>query len=173
MEQKSKMEEDMKNMTSIVKKVLDVDIHSKKRFREIVDARMIFSKVMYEQGYNICSIARFLGKNHATVIYYIKLSDHIFTSYPELHDKYMVCSEVFSDGKEPSMTFTRKDMIRSINTLNEKVRVLTYERNVMKRRQESVSRFMEIISLLENRIAEGSEQDAYKKINKALNGNYV
>lgn len=173
MEKAVKMAQDMDSLSSIVNRLLDVDIHSKRRHRNLVEARMIFSKIMYDRGYELTSIGRFLGKNHSTIIHYIKASDYIFMSYPEIHDKYVVCSEVFCEGKEPSMLFSRKDMVRSINNLNDKIKILMKERSIMRKREERIKRFEQIIKLLEHKISVGNEAEAYRKINKVLNGGEV
>lgn len=173
MEKAVKMAQEMQSLSSIVNKLLDVDIHSKRRHRNLVDARMIFSKIMYDRGYELTSIGRFLGKTHATVIHYIKMSDHIFMSYPELHDKYIVCNEVFTEGKEPTMIFNRRDMVRSIQSLNERIALLMKERSIMRKKEDRMKRFENIMVMLDNRVQYGKEAEAYRMINKVLNGGEV
>jgi hypothetical protein len=173
MEKTMKMAQEMDSLSSIVNRLLDVDIHSKRRHRKLVEARMIFSKIMYDRGYELTSIGRFLGKNHSTIIHYIKASDYIFMSYPELHDKYVVCNEVFTEGKEPSMLFNRRDMVRSINNLNDRITLLMKERGIMRKREERIKRLENIIDLLEKKVPVGNENEAYRKINKVLNGGEI
>jgi hypothetical protein len=173
MEKTMKMAQEMDSLSSIVNKLLDVDIHSKRRHRRLVEARMIFAKIMYDRGYELTSIGRFLGKNHSTIIHYIKTSDYIFMSYPEIHDKYVVCSEVFIEGKEPSMLFNKKDMVRSINNLNDRIMILMKERSLMRKKEDKMKRFENIIMMLDNRIPYGKEAEAYRIINKILNGREI
>lgn len=167
------MTQEMESLSSIVNKLLDVDIHSKRRQRNLVDARMIFSKIMYERGYKVTYIGKFLGKTHATVIHYIKMSDFIFMSYPEMHDKYIVCNEVFTEGKEPSILFNRRDMARSIQSLNERIALLMKERSIMRKKEDRMKRLECIIEMLDKRISCGSEAEAYRKINKLFNGGEI
>jgi hypothetical protein len=167
------MNQEMDSLSSIVNRLLDVDILSTRRHREIIEGRMIFSKIMYERGYKLTAIGRFLNKNHATIIHYIKVSENIFMTYPELHDKYVVCNEVFTDGKEPFMAFNRRDMMRSINNLNDRINLLMKERSIMRKREDRIKRFEPIIDLLMRKVPEGRESDFYRKINKVINGGEI
>lgn len=164
---------EMDSLSLIVNRLLDVDIRNPRRHREIIEARMIFSKIMYERGYKLTAIGKFLGKTHATIIHYIKVSDHIFMSYPELHDKYVVCNEVFTEGKEPFKAFTRRDMMRSIDSLNDRIQLLMKERSIMRKREDRIKRLEPIIDLLLHKVPEGRESDFYRKINKVINGGEI
>lgn len=167
------MAQEMESLSSIVNRLLDVDIHNPRRHREIIEGRMIFSKIMYDRGYSLSCIGKFLKKNHATIIHYIKVSDHIFMTYPELHDKYVVCNEVFTEGKEPFKAFTRRDMMRSIDSLNDRINLLMKERSILRKREDRIKRFEPIIDLLLRKVPEGRESDFYRKINKVINGGEI
>jgi len=48
------------------------DINSRCRERRFVNARMTFAWMMKKRGYSLSSIGRMMGRNHATIIHYLK-----------------------------------------------------------------------------------------------------
>jgi len=49
----------------------------KTRKRHIVEARMMISKLLLKEGLTLSEIARFLNKDHATIIHYRNLHDDL------------------------------------------------------------------------------------------------
>ena len=60
---------EMQQLADIVKSVFNEDVKDKIQRREIVDARMVFSKILRERGYTYASIGRFLKKDHSTIVH--------------------------------------------------------------------------------------------------------
>ena len=62
-----------KQLQKIIETVFDVNLLDKSRRREIVEARIVYSNILHEvNNLTISAIAKTLGKNHATVIHYLK-----------------------------------------------------------------------------------------------------
>ena len=53
---------EMSHLKSIIEYVFELDIFNKSRKRQYVDARMVFTKILYNEGYGSTAIARFLKK---------------------------------------------------------------------------------------------------------------
>lgn len=93
------MESRIEELLSIISNEYDTDIFKNKRDRECVEARAIFSKILYSyhhMGYT--KIGRILKKNHATIYHYIKNFDH-WTKYDDaLKTRYLNILNVYSNN---------------------------------------------------------------------------
>ena len=63
---------EMQELTEIIKSVFNEDVKDITRRREIVDARIVFSKILRERGYTHSAIGRFLRKDHSTILSYMR-----------------------------------------------------------------------------------------------------
>lgn len=93
------MESKIDELLSIISNEYDTDIFSKSRERECVEARAIFSKILYSyHGMGYSKIGRILKKNHATIYHYIKNFED-WIKYDEiLKSKYFNILNVYSRG---------------------------------------------------------------------------
>ena len=68
--------EDPKNEVEIVRKIVEqvtgVNIFEKNRKRFVVEARAIYSTLLRDVGYSFPFIAETLGKDHTTIIHYMR-----------------------------------------------------------------------------------------------------
>jgi Trp operon repressor len=64
------------------------EILSKTRKRSVVEARMMVSKLLLNEGLSYSEIARFLSKDHATIIHYRNLHDDLIDSDPQYREKF-------------------------------------------------------------------------------------
>ena len=55
-----------------VNSVFGLDMMERTRKRPHVNARIVFSNILFERGYSKSEIGRYLNKNHATIIHYCK-----------------------------------------------------------------------------------------------------
>ena len=60
----------MEKLKEIVSQVFDTNINIKTRKRNNVEARMIFSKILREDGNTFESIGKAINKDHSTIVYY-------------------------------------------------------------------------------------------------------
>jgi hypothetical protein len=104
------MENRVENLLNIILSEYGVDIFSNSRERDHVEARAIFSKILYShQHLGYTKIGRVLGKNHATIYHYIKNFDAWIKYDDRLKSKYLNILSVFSKDMEiGSIEDTRK-----------------------------------------------------------------
>lgn len=164
------IEKEMDSLRIIVDEVFEVQISNKNRTRHIVDARMIFSKVLRERGHTLTSIARYLRKDHTTIIHYITVSNFILTQDNRLMDMYVVCKDRFLKDREPIMSATDNELVKIILSLRSQIDTLILERDNIKKMESKHMRFYNIINLIDKRVPEGQEKIIYRKINEILNG---
>ena len=115
-------EEEMEGLRIIVENNLEIDLVSKKRTRDIVDGRRIFSKILYDRNYSLTSIGKFLDKDHSTIIHYIDEIDSLFKQDHSLFSNYVTCRGEFYDNestmelviRNEKTSFTINDMKKNL-----------------------------------------------------------
>ena len=104
-------------LRSIVNKVCRVNVLSKKRNREIVNARMIYSKILRDRKYSYVDIGMSLLKNHASVIHYCKSVNWLLKYDNNLQIKYEKCLELFSCKDEEIQNLSKPELIIMVKKL--------------------------------------------------------
>jgi hypothetical protein len=162
-------EKEMDSLKLIVNEVFEIQISNKKRTRNIVNARMIFSKILRERGYTLSTIAKYLSKDHTTIIHYITVSNFILMQDNRLMDMYVVCKEKFLKDRDPILSYTDNELIKTILSLRNQIDTLVLERDNIKKMESKHIRFYNVINLIDKRVPHGQEKIIYKKINEILN----
>ena len=119
--------EEMDVLKQIINDVFLVDINDNSRFRNLVDAKRVYSKILRDMGCSYPSIGSSIGKNHATVMHYIKTIDTILTYDANVRNKYIACKNIFVEKKDSVFDELKKDVdvyvtvVRLKNELQEAV----------------------------------------------------
>lgn len=117
----------MQELKNIINEVFFVDIDVKCRNREVVDARKIYSKILRDKGYSYERIGSSIGKDHATIIHYVRNIEHLLAYDQLLKEKYIACENVFSKKTKSVKEQIQKDsdtyatLIRLTNELEEAI----------------------------------------------------
>ncbi len=79
----------LKNLERVISNHLSVDVKSKSRKREFVDARFMFSFISVSMlNISLNQTAKFLNKNHSTVIYYKENFNGLILSDKDFKESY-------------------------------------------------------------------------------------
>lgn len=159
------------DLRQIVDAIFNIDILKKGQHHKIVEARMVFTKILVERGHTIISISRYLQKNHATVIYYRRKIDSWIEFYPNINNMYSTCKKAFLDGRSPLELYKEKQVSHIIAGLRAKIDELSFENVNLKNKLNRYRRMDRIVKLLCDRVVEGDEDRIYVKINAMLNNN--
>jgi len=161
---------EMQELAEIIKSVFNEDVKDKIQRREIVDARMVFSKILRERGYTYASIGRFLKKDHSTVINYMRNVYHLLTQVNGLMAKYIICRDLFLIDKEVLyINKEEKDNKLSIISLNNQIEKLILERENVTRMETKYKRIEDILSIIDKKTPNGKEKFILKKVNLMFN----
>jgi hypothetical protein len=121
--------EEIDELKKIVNDVFLVDLEVNNRKRGVVDARKVYSKILRDSGYSYDLIGETLGKNHATIIHYVKNIEHILSYDRIVRDRYVACKNVFVKKRKSISEQTKKDadiyvtVVRLTNELQEAVAI--------------------------------------------------
>jgi chromosomal replication initiation ATPase DnaA len=161
----------MEKLKEIVSQVFETDINIKTRKRNNVEARMIFSKILREDGSTLQAIGKAINKDHATIIYYVNQASSLIKQSIELSNKYLECKNCFINNLDvvlPQMKYDElKDEVIELKLL---VNQLTSERREIIKVQEKYNRIKKIINLVAERTHVGKEEFIERKINQMFNG---
>ena len=92
------MNRDANILYGIVAKVFEDDILHGRRYRNVIDARKVYSYILRENGYTYSDIARFMLKNHATILHHCKDAPYLLECDAELKEKYLLCKSRYLEA---------------------------------------------------------------------------
>ena len=161
----------MEKLKEIVSKVFETNINIKTRKRNNVEARMIFSKILREDGNTFESIGKAINKDHSTIVYYVNQASVLIKQSIELSDKYLECKNCYIDNLDVVLPQMKYDELKNeVLELKLLINQLTIERNEIIKVQEKYNRIKKIINLVAERTHVGKEEFIEKKINQMFNG---
>lgn len=161
----------MEKLKEIVSQVFDTNINIKTRKRNNVEARMIFSKILREDGNTFESIGKAINKDHSTIVYYVNQASVLIKQSIELSDKYLECKNCYIDNLDVVLPQMKYDELKNeVLELKLLINQLTIERNKIIKVQEKYNRIKKIINLVAERTHVGKEEFIERKINQMFNG---
>jgi FtsZ-binding cell division protein ZapB len=161
---------EMNSLKEIIATATGTDIMNKGRYRNIVDARIVFSKIIRERGYTYSSIARYLSKDHSTIIHYICECNHLIQTDDKMMETYIACRNKFLEDKDALLTYTDKDAVKEMVILKMDIEKLIDKNNRLKNTQNKYDRLSEIINIIDKRTPEGKEHEVKQEITRMFNG---
>lgn len=169
-----KDKQEMDSLKAIVDRIFDVNIMKKNRERDLVDARMIYAKILRDRGYTFKSIAVSLKKDHTTVMHYVTSVGTFLMQDSRLLQRYIDCKKEFFIDKEEFVVnrLTEKELGERIEELTSKIDSLLLERDEIMDIQKKYARFERIIDLLNENIKQGQEKSFERKLNQIFNEDY-
>jgi len=156
-------------LKTIVEEIFDVDITERNRRVNIVNARMVFTKIMKDNGYKDGEIAQALNKDRTTIIHYKQHCDVFMSQDDKMMNKYLECKERFNTLTPQRIPLRTYDLEKKIINLTNKIDSLILERNNVKKIERKYARLQEIIDLIDERTPERMEKEIKRKINQMFN----
>lgn len=165
------IEQEMTALKKIIEDVFGIeDMMNNTKQRKYVDARMVYSKILKDRGHTFVAIGASLDKDHATIIHHVVKFDYIAKFDSELRDKYLRArSEFLCERDVFYKNPSQRDMINQINSLNEQLDGYINERERVLLQEHNYKRLRGIINLLMEKLPEGKEKLAERKIRRMLN----
>jgi hypothetical protein len=166
-------EQETETLKNIIDNVFSINIMKNSRTRNIVDARLIYAKILRDRGHTFSAIGRSLKKDHTTILYYISQIDHLIKHDVSLAEKYIMCKNIFLKDKPfISDKLKETDLIVKIEKLTKENETLILERKNVSDMIDSFRRIESIMKIVERQTRNGDEKLIEKKIIKMFNGLY-
>ena len=153
----------------IVEGELDISIYGNCRKRNLVDARIIYAKIAREYNYSFKSIGRAIGKDHATIIHYIKNFNWLFSSDTEFRERYIYIKEKFIQMRPNIIENKQIEIINNSMVLHKQIEKLSLENQKYLSDKLKYERLEKIFWLINDRTPIGQEDFVEAKLNNFFN----
>lgn len=153
-----------------VEEFVGFKICNKSRKRPIVEARMMYSRLM--KHYTRCSlseIGKYIDKDHATIIHYLDNFSWLKKTDQGFSSKYDLLLDMYEDFRKVWFDDAVYDDKKKIKFLEAALDKVTEERNKYELYFKRLERLDSIIQLIEERIPKNEEEYAEQKINRMFN----
>ena len=191
-------------LQAIIEDVFETNVMDSKRLRQNVDARRMFGMVLrsMEKPYTFARIGRYLRKDHATILHYMKTSEGLLQTDPDFKSKYnrvqkrfeselnkleakLEIQDLIKQGlKEDSLRGDVCRLSEHIKFLKRQIETLKNNSNVdvsilqgkIDRRDTELKkynvRYSDLYKTITNRTKAGTEDLIQRKLNTLFNGVY-
>lgn len=135
-------------LIEIVNENFFTDMLAKNRKREVVDARRAYAKILRDRGYTFELISKTIGKDHATILHYVRTIDSILVYDREFREKYLICKDAFLKDKESVSIYRRekdKDIYITVVKLRNKLQEVILDK------KQILNNFVDYIEKYENK----------------------
>ena len=121
-----------KKLRTAVNTVFGVNILSKCRKRNYVDARMVYAKILRDEKVSYQVIGKSLLKNHASIVYYVRCIDWLLEHDKLLRRKYRHCMSIINDDGDTALTmelsrYSKHELILWVKKLKKQNNLLSLE----------------------------------------------
>ena len=163
------IELESEQLKEIIKRKLKINVMDRKRSRDIVDARMIYTKILRDRGYTVTNISSSINKDHTTIVYYMSIVDDIFYQFPAIKDRYITCHDEFMKDRGPLRQHKDSLIRKRIESLEVQIQRLEEMREYVEANKTKYKRLQNIIELIDSRTRMGEEKLMEKRINEMFN----
>lgn len=153
----------------IVEGELDISIFGNSRKRNLVDARIIYAKIAREYNYSFKSIGVNIGKDHATIIHYMKNFDWLFSSDTKFRDTYMYLKEKIKDELPNIKDNQEIKIINNSMVLHKQIESLSLENEKYLSNKLKYERLQKILWVINDRTPVGQEEYVEAKLHNFFN----
>jgi len=155
-------------LRELIKETLSVDVKlEKSRLRDCVNARMIYSVILRNNGFTLGVIARSIEKHHTSIMHYIDTFNDCVDSDRELKRQYVKVLDAYKEDKFSLTHLTQAELISEIMSLRKENKLLSL--NLEERTKalnlsvKNRERFDKIFKLIEDKTPRGQEEK-YKSL---------
>lgn len=159
------------------------NLRERRRYNDIINARMIYSYILRGLGYTLTDIGKSLGKHHATIINYLDNMEGYLQTDTILRDKFNKVSrsflgediEISNDSLNTNAALKyaelkEVELKNRISILESRIKELTSEvlehRSSNKFNSDDIDRFYNIFKLVKQRTKHGDEYKVFQKLNQ-------
>ena len=156
----------------IVELVTGVKIIENNRKREVIDARMIYAKILRERGASLVSIGMTINKDHTTIIHYLRTMDSLLITDREVIRKYIKSKELLLLDEQDLNLLNGNDTVSELSRLRETLEISEKKIKLLQDENEKLSREMErfrgILKIIDEATPMGQEKIVERKIKRML-----
>lgn len=172
---------DVKTLKVIIQDILCIDVCEKKRNEDIVNARIIYSKILREKGHSLLSIGKSIGKDHATIIHYLRIvegwrskDEEFLKIYKDVNDRFISTTKDLISFANEAIESERIESLEDIAIDLKLSNRLLIERNQeLEIKLKKFKKFEKIHDFVNERTRVSDEDLVLCKIKEFYNGLYL
>ena len=162
-------------LKEIVNRVFEVDIMEKTRRREVVEARMVYSRILINiGGHTLSRVAKTINKSHCTIVHYNKNFKYFIKPDERLWEMYLLCAKIFNETDHVANALDLEECRILIFSLENKIKKLTLDISRLNLEHETykkqVETYPDLYSLINERVRPKNVKEVTRKLNTYLNG---
>lgn len=162
-------------LKDIVNRVFEVDIMEKTRRREVVEARMVYTRILRDSEFmTVSKIAKSLNKNHATILHYLKNFKYFIKPDERLWDMYLLCCRIYTETDHVANALDLEECRKLIFSLENVIKKLTLDISRLKldykTYKEKETTYSPLYNLIHERVPGSRVDEITRKLNTYLNG---
>jgi len=160
-EEKEKM---IASLKAIINEELGVSVSTKRRKRELVDARMIYTKILTDMGFSRTMIGLSIGKDHATIVHYVANMYIFFNQDSVLLEKFRRCRDSFFDCYDPIYGYDDKSLRTEILILRKQIKLLLLDQEKLRKYEIEDAIFKDIFKLIKENFRASQKDEFVAKL---------
>jgi len=171
-----KSHQEFQFLKKIIKDILGVCVETNRsRYREVVNAKMIYSALLSERNFGCSVIGKSIAMNHATILHYNKNFKFYLKGDANLRTNFEMCKAEWM-LLDPAVYLTEIELKKEVISLRIENKNLssTLDRLIYEADQitKSKNRLSQLFEMVKERTRVGTERDVLSKLNKFYNGVY-
>lgn len=149
---------------------LGFDLTQKSRKRYIVEGRMMYAKLMKRHtNVTLSDIGSVIGKDHATIIHYLKNFHYVKKVDQNFSNKFEMMSDAYEEFRDCWLDGNKFDERKKIKFLESSIKELLDRKSEYEKYFNKIKRIESIIQMIEQRTPKGEEEYVESKINRMFN----
>lgn len=153
-----------------VESFFGISLSSKSRKRPIVEARMMYAKLMKRHtNLSLTDIGRSIDKDHATIIHYLNNFTWLKKADSNFASQFDMLCDMYEDFRDTWFDDIKYDDGKKILFLEGTLKSLKEEKEKYEKYVKKIKRIDSIIQLIEERTPRGEEEYVESKINRMFN----
>ena len=166
----------IQRLKAIVNTVFQLDLTKRTRFKEYVDARIIFSYILKDEGLGSTALSKILNVNHATIHNYWKNYDTYMSTDVHLRNKNSMIREEYFNGEDPVYELNNLEIKNELVLLRKKIKELSLENDKLNLElmgmEKEDERWNSIMQIIKQRTRRNTEKEVEFKLTRFFNGVY-
>lgn len=161
--------DEVRRLADICQTVFDTDVFVSCRKRAYVDARIVFSNLLKEQGMGPSAIGRILGRDHATVLHYFRKFEALLETDKAFRKQYVICREQYI-GEDPIFYYSAPELRRKFIDMRKELEETREKLEEARKQLKYDRRLQPILDMVRIRTKRGEEEEVAHRINRVYNG---
>lgn len=165
----NKHQDEADHVKELIKAYLDVDITTKSRKREIVQAKHVFVHILRAAKCTCVEVGRHMGMDYTSVLHYDRTFEDYYNQSSILKDKYNRILDLYNEEYDPRLSLTTCELREQLIVAQKEVKELSLRLQESNDFHDKKSN-KDLHRLIDERTRPNTEAYFYRQFNALYNG---